>query len=66
MIALALDGPFNGEYLSELSAKAAGYELVEWPTGEEVWMEGRNHLSEPTIFSAVAFDNVSGTFVFDD
>lgn len=66
MIALALDGPFNGQYLSELSAKAAGYELIEWPTGEEVWMEGRKQFSEPSVFSDATFNHVSGTFTFDD
>lgn len=47
MIALALDGPFNGEYLTRLTAEAAGYQLNQWPTGEDVWLHVSGSLSEP-------------------
>lgn len=47
MIALALDGPYNGYYISDLTAALAGYELLEWPTGEEVWVQVSEGFREP-------------------
>lgn len=66
MIALALDGPFNGQYLSDLSAKATGYQLLEWPNGEEVWMQAPERFVEPQEFSQATFNENQGVFEFDD
>lgn len=45
MTHLALDGPYNGTYLDELTARRNGYSLSVWPTGEEVWLhESSAHL----------------------
>lgn len=63
MIALALDGPFNGHYLSDLTAKSAGYELIRWPTGEDVWVEANKAFVEPTDFET-AIVNADGTLTF--
>ena len=65
MIALALDGPYNGYYISDLTAKLGGYELIEWPTGEEVWVETSNRFTEPQEFSEAILDNETGTLVFE-
>lgn len=46
-MALALDGPFNGEYINEIIAAAAGYELIEWQPGEEAWLHHKSTLDEP-------------------
>jgi len=35
---LALDGPLNGTYISPEVAKASGYRLTEWTTGESIYV----------------------------
>jgi hypothetical protein len=46
MTHLALDGPYNGTYLDELTALNSGYSLTLWPTGEEVWVHSTSaHLT---------------------
>jgi hypothetical protein len=46
MTHLALDGPYNGTYLDELTAYHSGYALALWPTGEEVWVHSSSvHLT---------------------
>ena len=46
MTHLALDGPYNGTYLDELTARRNGYSLSMWSTGEEVWIhESAAHLN---------------------
>lgn len=37
-LALALDGPFNGQYITALTAKAANYALHEWQPDEFAWL----------------------------
>jgi hypothetical protein len=48
LIALALDGPFNGQYISNILASMAGYSLEEWPTGEQVWFHTSGTMAEPS------------------
>ncbi len=38
-IALACDGPYNGQYIDSYKAFQAGYALRRWPNGESVWMQ---------------------------
>jgi hypothetical protein len=54
MTHLALDGPFNGTYLDELTAIRNDYSLTTWPTGEEVWVHGSStHLLHPEDEQAI-------------
>ena len=41
MIALALDGPCNGQYIDADEAYDYGYYGEWWPTGEFVWVNYR-------------------------
>lgn len=50
-MALALDGPFNGEYINEVVAGAAGYVLTEWQPGEEAWLHTSGTLRVPEELS---------------
>lgn len=39
MIALACDGPYNGQYIDAATALSAGYMEGRWTTGEIVWVQ---------------------------
>lgn len=41
---LALDGERNGDYITASEAYQNGYELVQWPSGEHVYMQA--HIRE--------------------
>lgn len=53
-MALACDGPLNGDYLTPTRAQTNGYTLERWPEvgdgpGEYVWMHEDGNLAEAMI-----------------